>query len=304
VFEWPEGTVTAFRIARDGTLTRCADRPSHGSITAYASLDRGETRLLVANYGLDAPTRARDYGVAVFSVAADGSLGAVSALLSHAHFSRGPNAARQERAHPHAVLPSPDNRFLLVADLGIDRVLAYRFDAASGTVESEPAASLALAPGAGPRHLAFHPNGRWLFAINELDSTVAVIDFEGRSGGLQLLQRVSTLPLDFGGANDACAIALTPDGRFLYATNRGDDSVAMFTVDAKSGALVARGHVACGGRTPRCLTIDPKGHFALVANQNSDNVTVFRIDPVTGGLSAIAPSLAIGTPMSIVFHPN
>ena len=303
VFEWPEGRVTAYRIAdNDGRLIKLGEQPSQGSIAAYAHLDRSETRLLVANYSLDAPNRGQEHGIAVFPVEADGSLGRVSARLSHDRFPLGPNPARQERPHAHAVLPSPDNHFLLVADLGVDCVFCYRFDAVAGEVAAEPVAVLSLAPGAGPRHLVFHPHGHRLFVINELDSTVAALGFDSASGDLMLRQCVSTLPPKFAAASDACAIALTPDGHFLYATNRGHDSIAIFAVDPASGSLEARGHVPCGGRTPRCLTIDPTGRFALVANQNSDNVTVFSIDPTNGALTSIGAPLAIGTPMSIAFR--
>ena len=304
VFEWDQGRVTACQIIEEGGLAHLVklnELPSCGSITAYASLDRSRTKLLVANYCLDAPDRGEESAVAAFPIAQDGSLQPATARLSHNGFALGPNTARQERPHAHAVLASPDNRYLLVADLGIDRVLSYRFDAVAGTVAAEPAASLPMRPGAGPRHLAFPPNGGYLYVINELDSTIAVIAFDTATGSLEPLQCVSTLPPASAVANDACAIALTPDGRFLYATNRGHDSVAIFAVDPAGGWLTAKGHAASGGRTPRCLTIDPDGRFALVANQNGDNVAVFRIDQTTGALTLAAPPVAIGTPMCIAF---
>jgi 6-phosphogluconolactonase len=304
VFEWEEGAVTAFAVTAHGDLSRISDRLSQGSITAYASLDRSERFLLVANYGLDAPHRRREYGIVVLPVGHGGMLGPGSSRLSHNHLPCGPNRARQERSHAHAVLPSPDNRFILATDLGIDRVLAYRFDATSGAVDPTPATSLAMQPGAGPRHLAFHPNGRRLYVINELDSTVAVLAFDAMNSELTLVQSVSTLPAGFAGASDACALAVLPNGCFLYATNRGHDSIAVFAIDAARGVLDARGHVPCGGRTPRCLTIHPQGQFALVANQNSDNVTAFRIDPATGALEIAGSPFAVGTPMSIVFRPT
>ena len=304
VFEWDQGRVTAYQILDDSDtphLAKLGERPSCGSITAYASLDRSRTKLLVANYCLDAPNRSEESGIAVFPIAADGSLESASALLSHDGFSLGPNAARQERPHAHAVLASPDNRFLLMADLGIDRVLSYRFDAMTGTVAAGPAAILSMKPGAGPRHLAFHPNGSCFYVINELDSSIAVVAFDCAAGSLELLQCVSTLPPASAIANDACAIALTPDGRFLYATNRGHESVAIFAVDPAGGWLTAKGHVPSGGRTPRCLTVDPGGRFALVSNQNSDNVAVFRIEQASGALTLAASPVAVGTPMCIAF---
>jgi 6-phosphogluconolactonase len=304
VFEWGQGRITAYQILEEDETTflaKLSERRSCGSITAYASLDRSGTKLLVANYCLDAPNRTEQSAVAVFPIAEDGGLRPASARLSHDGFALGPNAARQERPHAHAVLASPDNRFLLVVDLGIDSVLSYRFDAVAGTVAAEPVAILPMNPGAGPRHLAFHPNGLYLYVINELNSTIAVLAFQSASGNLELLQCVSTLPPASAVANDACAIELTPDGRFLYATNRGHDSVAIFAVDPASGWLTAKGHVASGGRTPRCLAIDPDGRFALVANQNGDNIAVFRIDRASGALTLAPPPVAVGTPMCIAF---
>ena len=301
VFEWDQGRFTACAIGADG-LTVLNHQDSGGSISGFATLDRSGGSLLAINYSLDAPGRPYGAGVVMLPIAADGRLEPIAAALSHRHFPLGPNAARQERSHAHVVVPSPDNRFLLVADLGIDRVLAYRFDAVARKIAAEPAATLETNPGAGPRHLVFHPNGRWLYLIDELDSTVCLIAFDAATGGLELLQVLSCVPDGFTGANDACALEITADGRFLYATNRGHDSVAMFAVSADDGRLEARGHVPCGGRTPRALAIDPSGTFVLVANQNSDTVAVFRIDRESGALAMAGEPQPIGTPMAFAFR--
>jgi 6-phosphogluconolactonase len=298
VFEWPEGRVTALRRNGQERLQKFADIAAGGSITAHASLDRGGRWLLVANYRLPSPLRKREAGVAVFPIAADGALGAPTALLSHDHLPLGPNAGRQECPHLHCVIPSLDNRFLLVADLGTDRVASYRFDAETGQLDSAPAGSAIMRAGAGPRHLALHPDGKRLFCINELDSTLASLAFDTQSGDLALGDVVPALPEGFAGESNAAALALTPDGRFLYASNRGHESIAIFAV--LPHGLEARGHVACGGATPRSITIDPSGRYALCANQNADNVTVFAIEPTTGELRAVS-RLAIGTPMCTVF---
>lgn len=301
VFEWDQGRITACRITQAG-LTKLNAQDSGGSISGYATLDRSGNALLAINYCLDAPGRPYGSGAVLMPIAADGSLDPIAAAISHRHCPLGPNGGRQERSHVHVVVPSPDNRFLLVADLGIDRLLAYRFDPARRTISPAPAAVLALPPGAGPRHLVLHPSARWLYLINELDSTIAAVAFDAVAGVLELLQIVSTLPAGFDAHNDACALDITPDGRFLYGTNRGHDSVAIFAVDQATGRLEARGHVACGGRTPRCLAVDPEGNFALVANQNSDTVAVFRIDRKAGALTRHGTH-EIGTPMCFAFRP-
>jgi 6-phosphogluconolactonase len=302
VFGWNEGIVTAYAFdPATARLTYLNKQPTLGSICGHASLDRSGRHLLVGNYAMGEPDDLPGQAAVVLPLRADGGLGPALSSISHAGLPTGPNAKRQERPHVHSVVASPDNRFLLVADLGIDRVMTYRFDAAEGRIEPKAVHALALAPGAGPRHLVFHPNGRLVFVVNELDSTVVSLAYRPEDGSLSTIATASTLPPGAGVANDAAEIQLTPDGRFLYASNRGHDSLAIYAVDAETGAIEPRGHAASGGRTPRNFAIDPGGRFLLAVNQNGDNLVTFRIDPASGALTRAGEPLAIGTPMCVRF---
>ena len=279
VFGWNEGTVSAYRLDwRSGMLSYINKQPALGSILAHNSLDRTGRFVLVANYSVYAEPgdSLPDQSVVVMPIRADGGLG--PPVCSRSHSGAGPNAARQERSHAHCVLASPDNTHVLVADLGIDQILVYRFDAASGTLSASPA-SFTVKAGAGPRHIAFHPSGRYVYAINELDSTIASLTFDAASGGLTLLQTVPALPSGYGGESHCAGLQLTPDGRYLYGSNRGHDSLVVYSVGEATGRLSFVEHHSCLGRTPRDFMIDPSGRFLLVANQDSDAVVVLRIDP-------------------------
>ena len=301
VFGWNEGTVSAYRLdPRNGTLSYINKQPSLGSILAHASLDRTGRFLFAANYSLYPETDDSLPGqsVVVFPVRADGGLAAP--VCSHSHSGSGPNAARQERSHAHCVLASPDNAHVLVADLGIDQLVVYRFDAASGAL-SATTASFTMKAGAGPRHFAFHSSARYVYAINELDSTIAALAFDAPSGGLALLDTVSALPSGYAGESHCAGLQITPDGRYLYGSNRGHDSLVVYAIDDATGRLSFVEHQPCLGRTPRDLTIDPSGRFVLVANQDSDAVAVFRIDPESGRLADSGQRAEIGTPMCVKF---
>ena len=221
-------------------------------------------------------------------------------MCSRSHAGSGPNAARQERSHAHCVLASPDNAHVLVADLGIDQLVVYRFDAATGAL-SEKGASFKMKAGAGPRHFAFHPSGRYLYAINELDSTIAALAFDAESGGLELLQTVPALPSGYTSESHCAGLKLTPDGRYLYGSNRGHDSLVVYATDEATGRLTFVEHHSCLGRTPRDFAIDPSGRFLLVANQDSDTVNVLRIDPASGRLADSGQRAEVGTPMCVTF---
>jgi 6-phosphogluconolactonase len=301
VFGWNEGTVSAYRLdPGSGTLSYINKQPSLGSILAHNSLDRTGRFLFAANYSVYAEPSDSLPGqsVVVFPIRADGGLGAP--VCSHSHSGAGPNAARQERSHAHCVLASPDNAHVLVADLGIDQLVVYRFDAASGALSAAPA-PFKMKAGAGPRHFAFHPSARYVYAINELDSTIAALAFDAASGGLTLLQTVSALPSGYAGESHCAGLQLTPDGRTLYGSNRGHDSLVVYAVDEPTGRLSFVEHQSCLGRTPRDLTIDPSGRFVLVANQDSDAVVVFRVDPESGKLADSGQRAEIGTPMCAKF---
>ncbi|MCB0074105.1 MAG: lactonase family protein, partial [Caldilineaceae bacterium] len=179
----------------------------------------------------------------------------------------------------------PANRYALAADLGTDELRVYAVDPSVPTMA--PQTTVALTPGAGPRHIAFHPNGVWLYVINELDSTVTLCDYAADTGAVTPRQRISTLPTDFDGANTCADIHVHPSGQFVYGSNRGHDSIAVFTVDPATGALTAAGHASTQGRTPRNFTLSRDGQFLLAANQDTGNVVVFRIDAATGGLTPI-----------------
>jgi len=300
VFGWNEGVVSAYRFdAGKGRLVYLNKQPTLGSITAHASFDRTGRYLLVANYAIGEPDELPGKAVAVFPIRADGGLG--PAVSSVAHAGSGPNASRQERPHAHCIFATPDNRFAIVADLGIDKVVAHRFDAASG--ELSPGRETSLAPGAGPRHFVFHPSGRFAFVINELDSTIAALAFDPATGGFTLLDTVSALPGISGLESHCSSLQITPDGRFLTGANRGHDSIVTYAVDQATGKLRFVGFTPTGGKTPRDHTVDPSGRWLLVCNQNSDRITVFRIDPESGALTDSGHPIETGTPMCAKFAP-
>jgi 6-phosphogluconolactonase len=301
VYGWNEGTVSAYRLdPRSGSLSYINKQPALGSILAHNSLDRTGRFVFVANYSVypEPDDSLPDQSVVVMPIRADGGIG--PAVCSRPHPGGGPNAARQERSHAHCVLASPDNAHVLVADLGIDQIVVYRFDAASGAL-SATTAFFAMKAGAGPRHFAFHPSARYVYAINELDSTIAALAFDAASGGLEVLQIVSALPSGYAGESHCAGLQLTPDGRHLYGSNRGHDSLVVYAIDDSTGRLSFVQHHPCLGRTPRDFGIDPTGRFLLVANQDSDAMIVFRIDPESGRLADAGQRAEIGTPMCVKF---
>ena len=298
VFGWNEGTVTAYRFdPNSGKFKYLNKQPTLGSITAYCSLDRTGRFLLVANYSIGPLDDLPGKSVAIFPLRADGGLD--PAVASASHEGKGPNEARQERSHAHCIMASPDNRHVIIADLGIDRMVAHGFDAKNGAIELS--ASSELAPGAGPRHFVFHPDGRHAFSINELDSTINALAYDAASGAFALRDTVSALP-EMGSVESHCAgIQISPDGRFVYGANRGHDSIVIYAVDASSGKLSLVGLEPTRGATPRDHVIDPSGRFLLVCNQNADCVVVFRRDAATGKLTDNGRPIAVGTPMCAKF---
>jgi 6-phosphogluconolactonase len=286
----PSGGVSAFAIdAKTGSLTFLNRQPSGGPAPCHLSVDKAGRHVLVANYW--------DGSVSVLPIGTDGRLGAATARIQHE--GHGPNAERQEGPHAHSVHLDADNRFALVADLGSDRVAVYRFDAQKGTLTANEPAAGVLPPGSGPRHFAFHPDGRHAYVINELNATVTVFDYDPAKGALAPQQTVPTLPAGFTGANTTAEVVVRPDGRFVYASNRGHDSLALFSVDAATGRLTALGHQPTLGRQPRNFAIDPSGTFLLAANQDSDSVVVFRIDPASGKLDPVGKPLHVPRPVCL-----
>jgi 6-phosphogluconolactonase len=288
------GGVSAFAIDRGtGKLTFLNEVPSRGAGPCHAAVDKTGRYVLVANY---------DGGsLAVFPILKDGRLGEASSFVQHKGASIDPQ--RQEGPHAHSIYLSPDNRFALSADLGLDEVLVYRFDAEHGTLAPNNPPFAKVNPGAGPRHFAFHTSGRFGYVIDEMQSTVTVFSFEPSSGTLHMLQTVSTLPKDFEGESSAAEVQVHPSGKFLYGSNRGHDSIAMFTINNRKGTLTANGFALTLGKTPRNFALDPTGAYLFAANQDSDSVVQFRIDPNTGRLTPTGHVLEVPSPVCVTFVP-
>jgi 6-phosphogluconolactonase len=232
-------------------------------------------------------------------VLADGRLGEASSFVQHT--GHGPNAERQEGPHAHSIDLSPDNRFAMVDDLGLDEVLVYKFDGAKGTLTANDPAFTKVDAGAGPRHFALHPSGKFAYVVAEMGHTVTAFSNDAANGRLQVLQTISTLPADFKGRNDDAEIVVHPSGKFLYASNRGDDSIVIYAIDGSKGTLTQVGKVSTGGKEPRNFEIDPTGKFLFAENQKSDNVVVFRIDQKTGQLAPTGKVLDVGSPVCLRF---
>ena len=302
------GAVSAFAINREtGKLSLLNEVASRGADPCYIALDRTGKYVLVANY--------TGGNVAVFPVHADGRLGESSAVLQDIG-ALGPIKERQEAPHSHWIEASAHNRFVYVSDLGLDRVLIYRFDATNGTLTNGEAAaksgspntgdffSATLAPGTGPRHAAFSGNGNFMYVLGELDSTVTVFanDFANDAREtFRSVQRISALPAGFSGHNDAAEIAIHPNGKYLYTSNRGHDSIALFSIDNHTGTLTPVDHFPTQGKAPRNFEIDPTGKFLFVANQETDNIVVFRIDPNSGRLTSTGQTLHVPSPVCLKF---
>lgn len=291
------GGVSAFSVDRSpdgratGRLTFLNEVATRGADPCYVTVDHTGKYVLVANY--------TGGSLAVFPIASDGRLGAASAFIQH--HGRGPNPDRQEGPHVHSVVLSPDNRFAYVNDLGLDELLVYRFDSATGTLTPNDPPFAKLDPGAGPRHFALHPSGKFAYVINEMGRSVTVLSRDSATGRLQPLQTISTLPKDFSGRNDDAEIRIHPSGRFLYASNRGHDSVAVFAIDPAKGTLTLVDYASTHGKEPRGMEIDPAGNLLFVANQKSDNIVVFRIDPKTGELAPTGKVLDVPSPVDVTF---
>jgi len=285
------GSVSAFSIQPDtGKLSLLNHVSSHGKDPAHITLDRTGKYALVSNY--------TSGSIAVFPLLKDGRLGEATSFVQHKGSSVNPQ--RQEGPHAHAVALSPDNRFAIVADLGLDQLLIYSFDAVKGTLGAEPQI-VRSSTGAGPRHLVFSSDGRFLFVINELHSTVKAYSYSAATGTLRELQTISTLSKGFSGNNTAAEIEIDPSGKFLFASNRGEDSIAVFAIDSKTGALRRIETDPSGGKTPRNFAIDPTGSWLVAANQDSDNIVISRIDHKTGHLVSTGEVLAVQSPTCLKF---
>jgi 6-phosphogluconolactonase len=286
------GTVSAFAIEpKTGKLTLLNQQSSGGGGPCHLAVDAEGKCVLTANYGSGS--------VAVLPIRADGSLGAPATTIQHTGSSV--NAARQAGPHAHFICPSPDDRYALACDLGLDKVIAYQLDAKIPKLTPAMPEFAKVTPGAGPRHLTFSPDGKFVYVINEMISSITAFRYEAKTAAMTEVQTISTLPKDSVAASHCAEIAMHPTGKFLYGSNRGHDSIAVFTVDRQSGKLTALGCPSTQGRTPRHFAIDPSGRWLLAENQGSDMVVVFSIDAVTGQLKPTGQTVAVGSPVCAVF---
>ena len=289
----PAGGVSAFSIApATGKLTLLNQVSSLAPGPAYITLDRSGHYVLVANYD--------EGSVAVYRIMPDGKIGDSTAFVRH--YGSSVNAERQKGPHAHSIAMSSDNRFAIVADLGLDELIVYPLDASQGTLGTPRV--IKTDPGVGPRHLTLASSGKFIYVINELKSSLTVYSYNASDGAMTPLQKISTLPNNFHGENTAAEVVLDPTEKFLYASNRGDDnSIAVFAVDPKKGTLTAIEYVPTGGKTPRNFAIDPSGQWLLAANQDSNNIVAFRINAKSGRLTPAGKSIEVNSPTIVDFVP-
>jgi 6-phosphogluconolactonase len=288
------GAVSAFAIDPDkGTLTLINQRPSMGTGPCHLVLDKSGRHLLVANYGSGS--------VSVLPVAADGRLDAASDVVQHT--GRSVNPERQTGPHAHCVTLDRANRLAFVCDLGLDKVLTYRFDPRRGKLTPHDPPFAQLKPGAGPRHMVFRPDGRFAYVVNELTSTVTAFRYDSDHGVLREVQTVSTLPEHFQGKNSCAEVDVHPSGKWLYASNRGHNSVVLFNVDSRTGMLTYVEEQGTGGFTPRHFGIEPSARYLAVGNQDSDTILVARIDAGNGRLKPSGVFAQAPTPVCVKFLP-
>ncbi len=283
--------VSGFSVDRkDGSLKLLNEQTDFGKGPCYVSVAPTGKTVLVANYS--------EGNICSFKINRKGLLKGVQ--TSHYHQGASKVTDRQKAPHPHMILPAVANDLVLVPDLGMDQVLIYQLNR-KGVLAPFGAKTAATPPGSGPRHFAFHPNGQFGYSLNELDGSVTAFRFDADGGRLTPIETVSTLPADFKEFNKSADIHLTPDGAYLYASNRGHNSIAVFKVDASNGTLESRGTFPCGGEWPRAFAIDPSGQFILVANKQTHNIAIFRINPVDGSTTPIGSVEDLGAPQCIKF---
>ena len=284
---------TAFAIDKaSGRLTLLNKQATNGRNGVRLAIDASNRFAVLANYSTGT--------VAVLPINADGSLGALTDLVM-LEGKPGPHRTEQASAHPHDVVFDPRGRFIVVPDKGLDATFVYRLDAASGKLVAADPPSVASRPGAGPRHVDFHPSKPYLYQINELDSTITTFQFDTQRGELMPLQTITTLPSSFTGYSTTSEIAVAPSGKFVYGSNRGHDSIVIFAVDDATGVLSSVGWESTQGKVPRFFALDPSGTFLYAANQNSDTIVAFRVDASTGTLKPTGQVVRTGSPSSIVF---
>jgi 6-phosphogluconolactonase len=283
------GVINAYAIAPDGRLQLLSRQSSRGAGPCHVSLDASHHFVFVANYNAGT--------VASLPIQRDGAVGPAASFDQHHGGSV--NHERQEGPHAHSIYAAPDNRFVYSCDLGNDKVEGYRFDEQNGTLTPSKTATAKIAPGSGPRHLVLHPHG-YVYVINEMANTVTALRRDSETGAMHAFQTVHTLPTGFKQPNTTAEIALHPNGKFLYASNRGHDSLAVFAI-GEGGRLSLVEHVSTQGKTPRFFTFDPSGRWLLAANQNSNDIFVFRADSHTGKLTPNGQKVNVGAPVCIEF---
>jgi 6-phosphogluconolactonase len=287
----PSGAVSAFAIhPATGNLRFLNQQASMGADPCYLSLDRNRKRLLVANY--------TGGSIAVLPIDHDGTVGIATDLQQHE--GSGPKE-QQKTPHAHCIILDRFERYALATDLGTDKLMIYRFNERAGKLSQGNQRWVSFPPGTGPRHVTLHPSGKFAYVINELNSTLTALTYEGRNGALSEIETVSTLPSDFAEPSYCADVHISTSGKYLYGSNRGHDSIVVFAIDGRTGKLEFLEHVSTAGKWPRNFTIDPSGKFLLVANQRSDNVVTFRIDGRTGRLKATGQVAEIPAPVCLRF---
>lgn len=275
-----------------GSLTKLNDQPSGGDDPCYVTVDRTNSWVIVGNYSSGT--------LSVLPIQKDGSLGAPKVNIKHS--GSGPDKNRQEKPHVHATVLSPDNRFLYVPDLGTDKIMIYRFDAKKGNLIPAKQPYVAAKPGSGPRHFTFHPAGKFAYILEELTGSVTVFRYDKKSGGLTTIQSISSVPAGFTADAGSADIHLSSDGRFLYASNRGEsNTIAMYSVHPTDGKLTLLGHQSVMGKRPRNFSLTPDGKQLIVANQDSDELVIFYRNPETGLLTDSGKRIPVPSPVCIIW---
>ena len=290
-----DGTqATAYQIdPSTGRLTVLNQQPTRGRNGVHLAIDASGRFLVVANYATGT--------VAVLPINQDGSL-AAAADLATLSGTPGPHRTQQESSHPHHCPFDRSGRVIVVPDKGLDKIFVFRLDAARGKLVSGNPPDVASRAGAAPRHVDFHPTKPYAYVINELDSTIATYELDPDRGALKALQVVTTMPSSYTGNNSGAEIAVAPSGRFVYGSNRGHDSIAIFAIDQSSGLLTSIGWEPTQGKTPRYFSLDPSGTHLYAANQNSDTIVIFQVDRTTGKLTATGQTVKVASPTTIVFR--
>lgn len=295
------GAVSAFAVdPKTKKLTLLNQLPSAGDDPSYISLDKTGRFALVANYNGN-KVAGEGGTVAVFSIKPDGSFGERTALDQHKGTSI--NASRQGQAYAHSIITDPSNKFALSPDLGVDKVYIYRFDEKTGALTPNDPAFVTLKPGSGPRHIVFHPNGKIVYVIQEMGSMITAFTWDGQKGALTPFQEISTLPADFTGTSTCAEIRVSPNEKYVYASNRGHNSIAQLAIDPQTFKLTLLRTVPSGGNTPRNFEFDPTGKWMVVTNHGSNNAVVFSIDPATGQLAQKGDPVAVDYPFCPRFFP-